>query len=449
MSSAEGGRRARRKARRPRCAAPYALALLVVSAGSSVSLGGARMPPGFGSWDPSVESRWDRRPASLGIENGYRDTLAAWAGGVEGAAVRYAAFQVQVVERIIGTQVSPTNLRYEETERALRCLDEIERNTQRLLRLEDAEVLPVVSAFQLEVYLDHLARPGGAWIARLNWERFDELWRSFRGRDSAPPKGSDEMLALLFLETGARLEELGLIGQLARARESFERAIEHSPGSVAARYRAAFLAEKLGLYRRAHRQLDWLVERLPDDPEIRLRRAVVASRLGPGEAWVDALEDLGHTGGERWIRVVAFQELARAVAAEDPVVAIEVLRDALKELPGDQGLEIQLANRLGAGSEEGQRLLRTVIEREAAREAMSPRGRYEEGRKTELRAAQVRFAIELAPRRARLTEALDRVERFETVRDARRRHFGVDSDPSRKVFFDCHGYKSPVGDNHG
>ena len=402
-----------------------------------------------GAWDPSVEKRWTRRPPSLGIENGYRDTLAAWARGVDGAVERYGAFQVQVVEGIIGTEVSPTNLRYDETGRALSCLASIERNTLRLLRLDDPEVLPVAYAFQLMVYLDVLERPRQVWLAELEWERLDDIWRAFRGREAAPPKGSDEMLALLFVETGARLEELGLIGQLGRAREVFERAVDHSPDNVAARYRAGFLAEKLGLYRRAHRQFDWLVERRPVDHEVRLRRALIAARLGPAEAGVEDLEELTVSGGERWIRSLAFQELARSLAAEDPAAAIEVLRRGHAALPEEQEIEIQLAYRLGPGSDEGRQLLRDIVGREAGRADASSRGRYEEGRKKELRAEQERFTAELVPRRGRLVEALDRIERFETTQDAYRRHRGADPDPVREVFFECRGYKPPDSDRRG
>ena len=99
------------------------------------------------------------------------------------------------------------------------------------------------------------------------------------------------------------------------------------------------------------------------------------------------------------------------------------------------------ADRVVAGvGREGRRLLEGLAERLPASED-TPRGRYEQGRKGELRAAQERFAAEVVQRRPRLVEALERIERLEIVEEARRRHFGVDPQPRREIFFECRGYK--------
>ena len=122
------------------------------------------------------------------------------------------------------------------------------------------------------------------------------------------------------------------------------------------------------------------------------------------------------------------------------------MRRGIEELPGDGGLETQLALLLGAGSDEGRRLLQGLVKRVEPGDEPSPRGRYEKGRKTELRAEQARFAVEIDRRRPRVAEAMERSERFENLQDGYRRHRGVKLDPDREVFFECRGYKGPRKD---
>ena len=388
-------------------------------------------------WDPEIEERWQTRPPSLGIENAFRDTLVSWARGSESAVRRYAAFQVEVGEGVAGGKITPRNLRLEDVSRSLECLRLIEGNTVRILAELAPETLAAVYAFELEVYLEQLRHSPRAWLFDLDWERLEKLERAYRSRREAPPKGEDRVLSRLLIQTAARLEEVGLVDQTELARQAFERALEHDADSVAARYSAAFLAEKLGLLRLAARHLEWLEAKRPLDFEVRLRRALVRGRLGERDEMAAELLHLPASAAAEWIRVLAWQELARHRAGVDASAALATLEEALAALPGRRGLEIQLAFYLGPASAKGRRLLANLLT--APPDPLPwPRALYAKGRDDELARVTEQLAEDLRARRELLVETMAVVEEQELLalageRDPQRR--------DRKVFFECRGFK--------
>lgn len=83
------------------------------------------------------------------------------------------------------------------------------------------------------------------------------------------------------------------------------------------------------------------------DPELSLRLALCLLRYkdsGPNRA-MQALEELTGPDNPRWVRSVAYQEIARAYLAEEESSQAEsVLREGLQANPGDQQLSLQLAS---------------------------------------------------------------------------------------------------------
>jgi thioredoxin-like negative regulator of GroEL len=115
--------------------------------------------------------------------------------------------------------------------------------------------------------------------------------------------------------------------------------------------------ERSGDYEKA---IDTLIRALrlePGDPELTLRLALCQLRSPEAsrERAQASLEALTRSDSPAWIRSVAFQELARiALADGDASTAEALLRSALRQLPGDQQLSLQLAAVLDAQRRRGE-----------------------------------------------------------------------------------------------
>lgn len=440
--------------------------LLALLLGGSPAVGTAQEPAGpsvepvakvavegLGGSEVPVEERWLRRPASLGLENAYRDRLRRWARGDSNQPWRYAWFQALVTERIAGVRIKMRNFEYDEVQRGMRCLAAIEQNTAEKIGWVDPELTLVVAAFHLAVY-DHLVGEAELyWLADENWGRLGWLRKSYRGRPGAPDASAEERLAALEMTVGGSLQRAGLIGLMERARDSFERAVRFAPENPVARYWFGFLEEKLGNYRRAAPSFEWLVARETADPEAALRLALLRSRLGSEEEAIAALEIVAGPESPPWVRVVAVQELARLLAPERPEQAIARVRALLPEAP-DPSLALQLAQLLGDDSEESDALI-SALTRWPPSEERSPRLRYVEPREQGLAAEMAAFEAWLIEMLPALAEAIDVVEQLETTQGALKRYGRgdwrslrsgfVNPNQERPAFRECAGFKLPKG----
>ncbi|MCB1032971.1 MAG: hypothetical protein KDD47_03950 [Acidobacteria bacterium] len=135
------------------------------------------------------------------------------------------------------------------------------------------------------------------------------------------------------------------VGSEPSARRAFERALEYEPDNEAALLGlGANLEGYAGDYEGAEKVLRKLVEVRPRNVEGRLRLAVNLRRLGRREEAEQQLRQCLAPPAPRWVRAVAYQELADSLSAAGAAAeAVEVLREGIRELPDQQRLHIQLA----------------------------------------------------------------------------------------------------------
>ncbi|MCG8459929.1 MAG: tetratricopeptide repeat protein, partial [Holophagales bacterium] len=201
----------------------------------------------------------------------------------------------------------------------------------------------------------------------------------------ARSEGAQVVAARALASLGGHLQAAGRTMSL----ELFQQAVVFDPSNEAALLGLASYFEKRGgPYETSTLYLRQLVEHRPQSREGRLRLAVNLLRIAdlPGEVAPEARRSEAVTlfegllEGEEtdWIHSLAAQELARHHASSGRTdQALEVLRDALERLPGDQKLHVQMAFLLD--SSRLTRRARKIAERltvQATYPDTAPRGLY-------------------------------------------------------------------------
>ncbi len=126
----------------------------------------------------------------------------------------------------------------------------------------------------------------------------------------------------------------------------FFRAKQHDPSNLVALEGLSVSYERGGNYELALETLHLARRRAPDDPELALRLALCNLRLEKGDhqralELLGALTDPQHP---RWIRSIAYQQLARVRMDAGQIDETEnLLERGLTALPGDEQLSIELA----------------------------------------------------------------------------------------------------------
>ncbi len=124
----------------------------------------------------------------------------------------------------------------------------------------------------------------------------------------------------------------------------FNRALRFDPGHLVALFGLAVINERLGEYSMALGHLERLVKIDPGAHEARLHMAVNAARLGHQRQAVRAFRGLTRGQAPRWVRAVAYQELAQLLIDKKNLDEAEkLLREAAERLPENQRMLIQLA----------------------------------------------------------------------------------------------------------
>lgn len=209
------------------------------------------------------------------------------------------------------------------------------------------------------------------------------------------------------LAYGNTLETLGIL----------ELALEHDPDHPSTLLLLASLYELLGDSREAVsllRRLEAVTS--AGDPmgaEGRLRLGINLRRLGALQPAVAHLKSCLAADRPRWVRTVAYQELAALHVAEGrPAQAVALLEQALERLPGQQRLYIQLAALHESAGRPAQ--ARTVlgelearVRRGVGRERDSPRLRYSEWSQEAIDRSRELFERAAAARMPALAEALE------------------------------------------
>lgn len=164
------------------------------------------------------------------------------------------------------------------------------------------------------------------------------------------------------------------------AADLFDRAVEIDEYNVAARLGRAAIHERHGEYEEAVPFLRELLERAPNDPEGSLRLALHLARLDEAEEAESLLRGLTRSpaAAPRWVRSLAYQELARLLIDESEYEqAVALVEVAGRELPGDPTLPLLLAYATDRAGQASSKSALAVALRDGAESGdSSPRYRY-------------------------------------------------------------------------
>ena len=411
--------------------------------------------------------RWQRqtlgpqdpqRGASLVVEDALRRILADWGSGSATAAVDLSGWQQRVIDRKTGFAVDDESLDHlpllDQRQAmpefkappggktagfaasglfqlpGLGCLRKVEDHTLgALAELEPESLLPL-SYLYLAVYVEQSGHDGRPWLAGRNRQRFRSLLDLYVDRAADPPAARGHA-ALVLIRLAEHLWSRGAYNLGLEAKSVFYEALKLDPDNLEARYWAAFLEEKYGDYPAALVHLRRLARARPGDPEVELRLGVNLGRTGKPRAATAALEAVARGDASDWMRIVAYQELARLVGEKRGDVAVAYLREALRRFPDEPQLTFQLAYRLRRDWRGSAALVERVEAGWHGDSEDSPRVTYEYGRTDDLAAAKKRLGRELSLRLESVTRGLARLEELERRSRAAGR--------SRPVFQHCYG----------
>jgi Flp pilus assembly protein TadD len=171
--------------------------------------------------------------------------------------------------------------------------------------------------------------------ARRMTEELAVLYAEKAGKE-ANPVVADILAGLV-----GSLQELDMLGTAERL---FRRALGFDPTNRASLIGLGAGLERMGQYRLAARFLSQLVEVDPANSEARLRLAVNLERLNEHRRSTGLLTECTGEKNPRWVRVVAYQEMAAAlIRAGRFGAAHDLLAEAVTKFPGDEPLAIALA----------------------------------------------------------------------------------------------------------
>lgn len=335
----------------------------------------------------------DERPDSLVVEDAYRATLATWADGRFDHAVGALA---DLESRLAADE-------------AAACLAWARRNTLEGLAREEPESLLPVLTLHVDTWLRHVREKRYAFALAATREALPglELYAETGG------EGAGEHAGRLLVHWA----ELLISSPYPEgADELLDAALVHAPELPEALLLRALLAERAWDYEVALPDLDRLLELRPEDDHARLRRGVNLARAGRFD---DAVRDLGMVArgrGDAWMRVLAYEELARLASlhgrGDD---AIALLQEALGQLPESEQLAVQLTYHLRRRDGRPSLLAGEVLNAFIADTGVAPRLRYEHEprRLGELRP---RLFAEVDRRRPLLAAALARLPRDDAGR---------------------------------
>ena len=195
-------------------------------------------------------------------------------------------------------------------------------------------------------------------------------------------------------------------------RTLFDRALTLDPGCEPALIGLGALFEVHGRYELAVASLGQLRTAHPENWHGVLRLGVNLVRIGRHEHGIPALRSCLDKPAPEWVAVLASEELARALLAEDkPDEAAAVLTQAANRFPNQAGLLVELALALERRHRpfEARRVLARLEELPIAPE-LSPRLRYCKWPNEEIAAARERLAQAATSRLPALAGVLERLE---------------------------------------
>lgn len=269
-----------------------------------VEAAGAPTPPVWAALDGVVApeepsrraaytaGRGRRDDASPKVKAGYRAALAQIGSGGVDAAVNAVA-ELERSTLVAGSSRELEGVLWAELQVAKDLVD---------ARPESAFPLVLLHMKLYDQYVGSRALVPQAHTRRVI-EALTELWLARSKRPETRVRAA-ELLAHL----GATVQDVGLDASAARL---FKRSIDVDKGCPAGLVGMAAGLERSGAYRPAVRFLEQLVDAHPDHAEGRLRLAVNLLRLGSSSRAEELLGSCLTGDVPRWVRTVAYQELAR------------------------------------------------------------------------------------------------------------------------------------------
>lgn len=220
------------------------------------------------------------------------------------------------------------------------------------------------------------------------------------------PEKAGHLVACALVSLGGYLLD---IGSVPTAQAPIEAALNHDPDQVGALGLLAELYEARGEYKEAADLLHRLVELDPGNEEARLRLAINRGRLGDPAAEGLLTECL--TSEKVWVAILAYQELARLLLAQDRAEeAAALLEKALEEWPASQRLHVQLAAALDeAGRPAAAAEVLAKLDPTRGREGPTPRLLYSSWPTEPAEDARRTLAAAGEARRTALAVALDKL----------------------------------------
>lgn len=183
------------------------------------------------------------------------------------------------------------------------------------------------------------------------------------------------LVASAFASLGGYLQQRG---DRPAALEIYRQALDYDPRHPTALLASAILREAGSEYEPAEELLRKLVSANSQDPLAKLHLAINSQRLGATRRAVELLRECVADDPPTWITALAYEELAAIQGAgKHPEEAIEVLEEALRRMPDQQALHLQLAALLDRTGHPARAsaVLANLDAREAGG-AASPRYRY-------------------------------------------------------------------------
>ncbi len=292
------------------------------------------------------------------------------------------------------------------TEDELKRLGTAQKNTLgKLTRRRTEALLPILELYD-ELYRDYHRR------RRYQLATHARTTLALLDTTLLAAKPAPEIRGAVAAARTSRAGYLLEMGATLAALPAFESVLEIDPAAAPALLGLAIIHESYGSYDRAVEHLERLLRITPGEPasaaEARLRLAVNQRRLGVPRRAEELFRSCLAPQSPEWVRILATQELADLQLAESrPRQAAELLEEALRLLPQQQRLHIQLAavyDRLGRDGEAREVLRR--LDPRAGRQADSPRLRYSRWPTAAIQSARRQLAQAAAAHRADLAAAV-------------------------------------------